>query len=304
VIVRLIVAVSLLAPLSLEAQTSAEGPVVLSLPSSARAAAFGNAYPLASGSADVVFYHPALLDGVSGVAASWSASAETGSLSSVAGATEWFGGDIGLSVRTARYRTGAPGSAGLARVEADLRAGGLQGVSETVVTLTHARELGPVLLGASAHLVDLSALAGYDRGAAFDLGAALDIGFGNLALSARSLGGDLDLGSDAVRLPTTLSLGLGTRARPTGPFDLSAAASVDRLRAGDLRPGAGLEVAWWPIQGRTFAGRIGYGRPIDEDPAGGLTLGAAFRGDRISIEYAWGTVETDAPVHRFGLAWR
>ncbi len=84
---------------------------------------------------------------------------------------------------------------------------------------------------------------------------------------------------------------------------MGAAAEIGRRADGEVVPGGGLEVAWWPVQGRTFVGRIGY-RRMPEPGVDPLTLGAGFEGDDFRIEYAWQGADGDDAVHSFGIRWR
>jgi hypothetical protein len=66
----------------------------------------------------------------------------------------------------------------------------------------------------------------------------------------------------------------------------------------------GLEVGYWPVNGRTFVGRVGYRYRSDDFTACPLTFGAAFLGDNISLEYAYQGFDDGDPSHRFSVGWR
>lgn len=273
-------------------------------PASAAAAALGDAFPLATGGAEVVFYHPGGVGRAAGVAMNMSASARPGANFSAAGAMNWFGGTVAVGIQNASYGAGTPGADGLAEHEVDLGRNGPNTASETAVSVAFAHEVGPIDLGVTGRLFSVRSGGTQDRAAAVDVGGALDVGVGVAALSVRALGPNLELGPDEVSLPTTVSLGFGTRRRPVGPIDIMLSAAVDRLDDGDFRPGGGVELSYWPVQGRTFAARFGYDHATPGDPASGFTMGGALMGDDFNLDYAWGRLDDDQSVHRFGVSWR
>lgn len=217
---------------------------------------------------------------------------------------DWFGGTVVIGMQNGTYGAPANGVDGLARTEADVARGGPITSSESILSVGYGHEVGPVLMGVTGRLLSIRAGDTFDRGAGLDLGAAFDAGFGIAALSVQTVGPGLELGADAVDLPTRVSLGVATRRRPLGPLDIMAAGAVDRLRGGDFRPGGGVELSYWPVQGRTFAARIGYDHATPDDDASGLTLGGALMGDDFSLDYAWGRITDDQSVHRISLGWR
>jgi hypothetical protein len=67
-------------------------------------------------------------------------------------------------------------------------------------------------------------------------------------------------------------------------------------------PALGVELAYWPITGRTFFVRGGVRRP--EEGAQPFTLGAGYAGDKIILDYALDPFEGGRRAHRFGVKWR
>jgi hypothetical protein len=65
-----------------------------------------------------------------------------------------------------------------------------------------------------------------------------------------------------------------------------------------------LEVAYWPVTGRTFFARVGFRQLPEVQTASPLTIGAGFTGDNIVLDYAYEGFETGDPSHRFTLGWR
>ncbi|NNM34062.1 MAG: hypothetical protein HKO53_13395, partial [Gemmatimonadetes bacterium] len=128
-----------------------------------------------------------------------------------------------------------------------------------------------------------------------------------VALSVQNLGPALE--SDGVSpgqdlpLAKRVALGAFSRRYPLGPLDLGGAAQLARTGQGDIEVGGGLEIAWWPVAGRTFVGRIG-GRHTGDGTASPVTFGAGFAGDRIRLDYAFQGYDSVDGAHSFGLAFR
>ncbi|MGH7483264.1 MAG: hypothetical protein ACRELV_14015, partial [Longimicrobiales bacterium] len=139
---------------------------------------------------------------------------------------------------------------------------------------------------------DRSVAGGLDVAASYHIEDALW-----LALSVRGLGASR-LG-DAHVLDPSVALMAASGREAVGPLDVLGAATIRARSGGPLEAGAGLEVSWWPIVGRTFAGRIGARWVEAADPS--LTLGAGFEGDQVILEYAW---DRATEAHRVGVGWR
>jgi len=101
-----------------------------------------------------------------------------------------------------------------------------------------------------------------------------------------------------AQLPLKTTLGAYT-ARPVGQFDLVATAAVSVLRNGFVTPAGGAELGYSWLDGYSIALRAGGRRPIAGE--GGLTAGAGFYVDRLSIDYALETLSRSRVAHRFGL---
>ena len=283
------------------------GPFVLEIESSAAAGALGGAFPLGAGTADILFYQPGALGSAQGVAAYRASYGGAGSMAAVAGTTSWFGGTIGVGFQSLSHR-GSGGLGGTAPFEsairADLPPGPVETRAESVLSLGFARGVGPVELGVVGKWASTRAGGEQDGQPYVDVGAALDAGPATVALAVRNVGPGMESGASTLDAPVRASLTAASDSKVVGPFDVSAAARLDRTGGGDLVAGGGVEVAWWPIQGRTFAARAGYGHPVPDDPAGGLTLGGSFRGDQFSVHYAYTELDEERGVHRFSLSWR
>jgi hypothetical protein len=284
------------------AQNRAARPLVLQLPAATRAAGMGNAFPLAATDADVLFYHPAQLAGARGLSATLATCASSTIVLSLAGAAEWWNGGVGFGVQATSYSGDSFDDGPCSRGEAELGDGGSVATSEIVGSAGYARSLFGFRVGLAGKLAETRATGERDVTAAADLGVARGLGPVTLALSARNVGRDPALDSLDARLPRTFSLAAATRSRQIGPLDVSLAAAVSRWEDGTFVPEGGAEIAYWPVPGRTFSARIGA-RRIEHSDVGTITLGAGFTGDRISVDYAFGSIGGD-PVHRVGVRLR
>jgi hypothetical protein len=275
--------------LSLTLLCSASGVVsgqsasVLNGTSGARAAGLGESYVLSSAESDAIFHHPGLLDAARGIALSRVWLGSQSALHSVSGAGEWYRGGLGFGLQA------------------------LTSPSHNVqaASVAYARSLFGVRIGVVAKVVEQS--SGNEREAygAADIGIARALGPIVLGLTGRNLGPDPSFDSGDARLPTAVTLGAAARSQAIGPLDVILAARGTWLRDTTASVGAGMEVAYWPITGRTFIARVGFSH-IDESVLSPLTLGAGFTGDRLSIDYAYqaGDLDSSVDVHRVTLRWR
>ncbi len=283
-------------------QTPGRAGPLLELPPGARAAGLGGAAQLGVSDPDHLFAHPAFL-GVGGFRVSaWAVDggATVASLSTGVGA---FGGTVGFGVRGAEWSGSVPAS-GEGGLE-ELIAEGPTGRSTIAGTVGYRRDVPFDLLGlelgATATLVSERVDTGRDRGLAFDVGVGRGIGPVDIALSARNLGADLDLPSE-TSLPARYELAAGAYGRQIGPLDLGFAGRVGVRDDDEVVVGGGVELGYYPVQGRTFIVRIG-GQSVPEGDASPLTLGGTFRGDEIVIDWAWRDVDGTG-VHVVTVGWR
>lgn len=284
------------------AQTRVASPLLLQLPAAARAAGMGNAFPLASGDADVLFYQPALVASARGFAATFAAYGASSMLFSIATTGQWWNGGVAFGVQATSYGADSFAEGAYGRGESGLVVDGPLATSEVVGSAAYARSLFGLRVGIVGKVADTRVAGERDVTAAGDIGVAHSVGPVTLALAARNVGRDPDLDSLDARLPRTFTLAAATRTTQLGPLDVSLAAAVSRWEDGTFVPEAGAELAYWPIPGRTFIARIGS-RYVEDSDIGALTLGAGFAGDRISIDYAFAAIHGEA-VHRVGIRMR
>lgn len=121
----------------------------------------------------------------------------------------------------------------------------------------------------------------------------VDVGASVLGLTPRSVSG---IPSD----PTWL-LNASTRSAEVGPFDVLFAGRLQGID-GDLQGGSGVEIAYWPVTGRTFRLLAGHGNnPFTGEAA--LSWGASVTLDGLTLE--WAAIDSGKTVdHAFGLRWR
>ncbi|MDX1646242.1 MAG: hypothetical protein R3304_03770 [Longimicrobiales bacterium] len=280
------------------------------LPASTRAMALGDAYQTGSRHADAVFYHPALLGRASGFGLAWQRWSAESSSASASAAVEWLGGGVGVGLRAFQYSdeplSGFPFPAPPRRGQDDLFDVGSRPVSERIASLGYGRELPWLELdvGAVAELVDQRMGTSQHTVLLFDLGLARTVGPLTVALTAHDLGTKpvVDVGDD----PSRWTLGLGGYGRPVGPLDLGMAARLGLDHEERVTWGGGLEIGYWPIQGRTFVARIGVQDAPDDSDVGHLTTGFAFWGDDLTVEWAFRPVSgaDEGGTHRFGVRFR
>ena len=106
----------------------------------------------------------------------------------------------------------------------------------------------------------------------------------------------------------------GTKNRAIGVIIISVAtklsrpvlASVALVRGGDVVPAGGVEVAYVPVEGWTFSGRVGARYVKERQPAyaSPLTFGLGFSLDRVSIDYAFEPFVGPGAAHVLGLRLR
>lgn len=293
-----------LAPAALSAQSEGRAPRVLELPASTRAMALGGAYMMDSGHADALFHHPALVADATGFGLdvqTWSGEATA---AAVSGAMAWLGGGVAVGLQTLQYGA-ATGTTGILPGGQDvLFDEGAAITSERVASVGYARRLFGLRVGVGGKLIEQRVGGARDATAAVDVGVSTDLGPLRLGLSAANLGEDLEVGGTQAPLPTRVTFGAGAYGRPVGPLDLGLAAEVERRDDGEVTAGLGVELGYWPVNGRTFVGRVGLQR-VPEGEGSPLTLGFAFWGDDIVLEWAWRDFgDLGDSTHRFGVRWR
>jgi hypothetical protein len=302
-------------PSSSQAQDSSDletgrGPIILTLPGSTRALSFGNAFLLGSQDSDIVFYNPGLLSRAQGFSGSVQLYGASSSLATFSAGTSWLSGSVALGIQSLSY--GAPATGELLSDDlppspndpGSLRENGEIGVGDLVVSAGYARTLWGVQMGLVGKYIQER--FGHTRAntGAVDLGAAKSAGPITLGLAAQNIGPAMSRGGEDISLPTRFTLGAGSRSKEVGPLDVSAATALSYQLDGDLIPSIGMDVAYWPVSGRTFFARVGFRHLPEEQTGSPLTLGGGFTGDNIVLDYAYEGFDTGDGSHRITLGWR
>ncbi len=295
------------------AQTRDRGPIVLELPASTRALALGNSFALGFQDSDAVFYQPGLLNRAQGYSGSIQRYGPSSTLATFSAGGSWLSGGVVLGIQHLSYGADAPdwesgflGSdlLGLPVDIGSLRENGDLGVSELVMSAGYGRVIKGIRLGLVGKLIEERFGPRKASTGAIDFGASVSPGPVTVGLAVQNLGPAMTIAGGEIPLPLRFALGASTRRTPVGPLDLSASSAVSYSEDSDVVPSVGLEVAYWPVTGRTFVGRLGYRHLPDEQTASPMTFGGAFMGDNIILEYAYEGFDSGSPSHRFTLAWR
>lgn len=284
-------------------------PIVTQLPSSTRSLSLAGALPLSSADPDLFLANPAMAQRGRGMGASVHRYSPDATYVSLAAGAAWWNGGVGLAVRHAEYPGPADGLIALPRRPGDRmrqRAPGPDGpprASETAVSVGYGRLLKGFRVGATVSALQLRVGNRSDRTALLDLGVTRDVSRFTLGVSGGGLGPKLDVAPEYDRMPRWLTAAAGSQAAPVGPLDIAAVASLTAREGGQVDPAVGVEVGWWPIQGRTLVGRLGLGGPEMTD-ASRISLGAGFLGDSFTLEYGWRRVSGGSDVHGASLRFR
>lgn len=293
-----------LLPGAARAQVPGHDFALLEVPSSTAAMAMGDAFDLSGEDSDGIFYNPAALARAEGFVLGLQRFRESGTQLTGSAAAEWWDGRVGIGVQAMEWGSSptAAGAGGLTRI----LAGGALPTAEWAASAGYARPLFGASVGAVGKLLGRRDGPRREVAGALDVGATHGVGRLRLGLAVRNLAGEL-LGDGAGIVPDQVTLGAAGSGFVVGPFDLAGAARLTRRADGELDAGGGLEVAYWPVVGRTFIGRVG----LQTDPYGaddvGFTFGAAFHGDDLVLEYAYRPVDllgSGEGLHRLGLGWR
>jgi hypothetical protein len=277
-------------------------PGVLQLPASTRALGMADAFPVGGSDSDALFYNLALAQNIAGVTLAGQRWGAGGTMLALSGGAEWWGGRVAVGLLTLDY---APslfmGAADGDFDEAELFENATAR-SEAVAALGYTRRIKGVRIAAVAKAV--SQRRGDERATtvALDLSTGHVLGPVTAGLAVQNIGTSASFAGSDVDAPLRVTIGASWRTMQLGPLDVLPAASLARTPDGTVVPAAGVEVGYWPIQGRTFLARFGLRDPAS-DSAQPYTLGAGFAGDRISLDWAWADFD-EGSTHRVSIRWR
>jgi len=288
----------LLTPAGAHGQASGLGPIVLQLPASTRAIGFGNAY-VSVRDPEAIFYNPAQLGVRPGVALSVERYASTATAGAIASSYVFGPVGFGVGAQFLDFDAASPLYPGAAPNGEQLMAGGELPASSLVAVMAGELAYKGVRWGIAGKFAEDRVGDARDGVLLADVGAAKEIGPGTAGVTVQNLGTSARVAGTAAALPTRATLGYSA-AGPLGPLDAVASAAVSVRRGGRVSPAGGLEVGYMPIDGVSFAGRIG-GRVPEKNAESPLTLGASFTFDRLSVDYGFEPMQGEGSGHRIGL---
>ncbi len=267
-------------PAVASAQTPTAAPLVLGAPAGARAIALGSAW-VTGRDQDVVFSNPAQLIGARADFALSMARLGPGE-NSGAFASIYAGGKMSFTLGFgAQVINTATEQTSLAAVNAAVTYKGFR-------------------IGAAGKYIGDATAA--DRHALLlDLGLARNLFGGVAGLVVQNIGPSTADQTPSARLRRQAALGWST-TKPAGPLDLALFTQIT-ARSGWASPAAGLEAGYSWIEGYSVAMRAGMRRP-DSTTERPLSLGAAFTGDRLTLEYALRMFDNSRRAHMVTIRWR
>lgn len=294
-------ALALASVLHAAAAAQPRSPVVLTLPASTRAASMGDAFGISLVDSDAVFYNAAFNDRLRGAGVSMGRYGGRATLYTLSAGTDWLGGAIGFGVQALDYEDVGPSFPAAAD---RLFAEGGSEVTERVLALVYGRRIKGVRLALTAKHFQQRLPGEHDELVLGDLATSFTFRFLSIGASAQNLGpADYEVAGETVDVPIRGLLNVATaRSYPLGPLDVAGSAALSYVRGGELAPAVGLELAYWPVTGRTFFVRGGLRRP--DQGAQPFTFGGGFAGDKIILDYALEAFEGSRWAHRFGVKWR
>jgi hypothetical protein len=284
-----------------EAQRERYAPLILQLPIGARATALGGG-PLAVRDVESVFGSPALVGGNNALAfgaGRYESGATSGFVAS-AFSIGSFGIGVGVQMLDVRLRdTDFP-----MRSEVLTHEGAFAG-SSLAATIAGSMTWKGYRWGVAGKYVEERISEVRAGGVAADVGVVKDLSFGNgsVGLTVQNIGRPLELGGDRQQLPTRATLGAAAGGHAVGKWiDLGGNVNVSVLRNGFVAPSGGFELLYVPIEGVSFAGRVGARRPELRELRP-LTLGFGASLDRVAADYAWEQLRSGG-VHKLTLRLR
>ena len=289
----------LLTPAGAHGQASGLGPIVLQLPASTRAIGFGNAY-VSVRDPEAIFYNPAQLGVRPGVALSAERYASTATAGAIASSYVFGPVGFGVGAQFLDFDAASPLYPGAAPNGEQLMAGGELPASSLVAVMAGELAYKGVRWGIAGKFAEDRVGDARDGVLLADVGAAKEIGPGTAGVTVQNLGTSAHMGGTSAALPTRATLGYALAGFPVGPLDLAASTAVSVRRGGRVSPAGGVELGYMPIDGVTFAGRVG-GRLPEKNAESPLTLGASFTFDRVALDYGFEPYQGKGSGHRVGV---
>jgi hypothetical protein len=125
-----------------------------------------------------------------------------------------------------------------------------------------------------------------------------------MGVAVQNVGGSIQTGATAARLPRALRFGAAAPFAPGESFSLVATADVVMARATEAVGGGGMEVVWRATPSLSVAARVGgMALPADHDGSP-FTGGGAVIGRSIALDYAFRSFDAaGGGMHRIGIRW-
>lgn len=275
-------------------------PLVLRTPASAWALALGDGFTAGRGTSDILFYNPANLSFGTGVNASvqrWGSASTAASLSHVLVSS---GYGIGVGARYLDY--GATGS--LLTHPAELMGRGPDLASSLAASVAVSRVIKGIRTGVVASYVEERRPGDRDGYGVLDVGLGREWRAFSLALTARGLGPDREIGGEPFRSPMRFSFGAMLRPRPLGVwFDGGLIGELTVTREGRVEGAGGAELIYVPLEGWAISGRLGFRTPekVGELGQQPYTAGFGVSLDRFTLDYAADPYRGGRIGHRVGI---
>jgi hypothetical protein len=276
------------------AQAPSPGFVVLSLPSSPRTTALGNAW-VAGRDADVIFYNPAQLAGARSSDAAFAFTSDSPSTKHVTLGSTYSAGKwsltLGWGVQFVDFHANSSAIAPLTSLNpSTLLTTGPANGSSTLMVVGGAIVYKGFRIGVDGkYLADrVTPLTPGDNGyqsqaILADLGVGRTMFGGTLAASVQNLGHAHDPFGTTSGVPTQTLFGY-SRTQSAGLVDF-AFYSEGLVRSGWWSPAGGVDMNYSWIEGYSVSLRAGVRRP-EITGAKPFAFGAAFSADRLTVEYA------------------
>ena len=289
----------LVAPVIAQAQAAGFGPIVLQLPASTRAIGFGNAY-VGVRDPEAVFYNPAQLGVRPGIAISAERYGSSATATSFTNTFVFGTFGFGLGVQHLDYDIDVGGYPSAAPNGEAMIEGGTTSASSLVAAAAVEKAYKGIRWGVTAKVAEDRNVGARDGVLLADVGAAKEISLVTVGVTVQNLGGSPRLLGTSAALPTRVVLGAAAGGYPLGPFDLAASSAVSVRRGGRVAPMGGVELTYVPIDGISFAGRLG-GRLPEKNAESPVTLGGSFTFDRIAFDYGFEPYQGKGSGHRVGV---
>jgi hypothetical protein len=279
------------------AQTSADtrAAILLTLPASSRALALGESWSAIVDDESAIFYNPAQLARVRGLAIGGSLQNYVASttLGAFAVAVPLSRGTLGFGLQLLNY-----GSADEI-VPAD-GSGGQVGAptGSTVTAQDMALTVGYGIAFGARHQLRVGAalkyarqeIASYSGGAlAGDIGAAYSLANGwDVSAALQHMGSKLTLASVSAPLPLTWRASIAAPIMSAGAFSLRPMAEARQVSGADLTGVLGTEASWRTgTSGTVVFARAGYAFRGSTDARAPFTVGAGITLGKLQVDYAY-----------------